>query len=199
MNGIEKITGRIESDARKKAQEILEEARVQARSVTDNYARHAQTLRRELLDKAEDQVLLQVQRMTGAGELEGRKELLRTKQALLDETFALALDKLRQLPQEEYVALLTGWLVKAAPEGRGEVIMNPSDRARVGKDVVTGANEALAKTGSMLTLSQETRELQGGFVLRDGLVEVNCALETLVDQEKETLYGQVAGLLFPEG
>ena len=75
MNGIEKITGRIESDARKKAQEILEEARVQARSVTDNYARHAQTLRRELLDKAEDQVLLQVQRMTGAGELEGRKEL----------------------------------------------------------------------------------------------------------------------------
>ncbi len=197
MNGIEKITARIESDAQQKARDILEEAKVQAQSVTDNYARHGATLRQELLDKAEEQVLLQVQRMSGAGELEGRKELLRTKQELLEQTFALALEKLRTLPQEAYTALLTGWLVKAAPAGQGEVIMNQSDRTRVGKDVVTAANDALK--GGRLTLSQETRPIQGGFVLRDGLVEVNCALETLVDQEKETFYGQAAELLFPAG
>lgn len=228
MNGIEKITGRIAEDAQKRARDILADAKVQAQSVADNYARHAQSLRSDMLEQAEDQVMVLVERMAGAGELEGRKELLRTKQAVLEETFALALKKLRELPAEEYTALLAGLLVKAAPTGRGEVVMNPADRSKVGKAVVTAANDALAKAvapklpetmtqgklgamlegaatavnaiakgAAMLTLSEETRDIQGGFILKNGQVEVNCALETLVDQEKETLTAEVAGLLFP--
>lgn len=193
MNGIEKITGRISEDAQKRAQDILDDARAQAQSVTDNYARHAQTMREDILRQAEEQVMTRIERMTGAGELEGRKETLRVKQELLQAAFDRALEQLRALEQEEYVALLADLLVQAAPAGQGAVIFNPADRARVGKDVVTRAN---GKLPAALTLSEETRPIQGGFVLKNGLVEVNCALETLVDQEKEALYPEVAAILF---
>lgn len=196
MNGLDKITGRITEDAKKRAQDILEDAQAQAQSVRENYARHGQDIRAELLAQAEEQVLSHIQRMKGAGELDGRKELLRVKQELLQAAFDRALEMLRAMPQTEYTAFLSDLLIQAAPQGKAEVIMNPADRSKVGKDVVTRANEAL---GAGLTLSEETRPIQGGFVVRSGLVEVNCALETLVEQEKEALYPQVAALLFPAG
>jgi len=56
------------------------------------------------------------------------------------------------------------------------------------------ANEKL--NGSM-TLAEETRPLNGGFVLSDGAVEVNCSFDTLVRLQKAELTGEVTGVLFP--
>ena len=61
--------------------------------------------------------------------------------------------------------------------------------------VVSGASALLAGTG-MLTLSEETRPLRGGFILSDGDVEVNCAFETLVRLERGEISGEVAKALF---
>ena len=48
----------------------------------------------------------------------------------------------------------------------------------------------------MLTLSEETRPMKGGFVLVDDDVEVNCAFETLVRLQREKLERDVARVLF---
>ncbi len=49
---------------------------------------------------------------------------------------------------------------------------------------------------SLSTLAEETRPIQGGFILLDGRVETNCAFETLVRLEKTAMAGEVAKLLF---
>ena len=61
--------------------------------------------------------------------------------------------------------------------------------------VVTGANALLQGT-AMLTLAADTAEIQGGLILRDGQVEVNCAFETQLRLLRESLAGQVAKILF---
>ena len=38
--------------------------------------------------------------------------------------------------------------------------------------------------------------MQGGFILSDGVVEVNCTFETLVRLQRNTLSTQVADVLF---
>ena len=48
----------------------------------------------------------------------------------------------------------------------------------------------------MLTLAEETRPIQGGFILLDGKVEVNCAFETLVRLQRTEMAAQVAAALF---
>ena len=61
--------------------------------------------------------------------------------------------------------------------------------------VVTGANALLQGT-AMLTLADETREMEGGLILRDGNVEVNCAFETQLRVLRETMAADVAAILF---
>ncbi len=50
--------------------------------------------------------------------------------------------------------------------------------------------------GKKLTLSGETRSIQGGFILRSENVEVNCAFDTLVRLQKAETAGEVVKELF---
>ena len=61
--------------------------------------------------------------------------------------------------------------------------------------VVSTAAATLNGTG-MLTLSEETRNIKGGFIMIDGKVETNCAFETLVRLQRDKLEKQVAEALF---
>ena len=57
---------------------------------------------------------------------------------------------------------------------------------------------ALAQGTAMLTVSEETRAFSGGFILKNGRIEVNCTFDALVRSEREQTAGAVAKLLFPE-
>ena len=110
-----------------------------------------------------------------------------------DKYYAKALEKLRNLPEARYVEVLTELLLQAAPHGMGEVLFSAQDRETVGQAAVDAAN---GKSGGKLTLSGETAPIQGGFILKDGNVEVNCAFDTLVRLQKAETAGQVAQRLF---
>ena len=84
-------------------------------------------------------------RLESMAEMESRKLVLAAKQEVLDEAFTMALEKLCTLPDEEYIELLAALAVKAARTGREKVIFSQKDRNRVGKAVVTRANDALAR------------------------------------------------------
>ena len=62
--------------------------------------------------------------------------------------------------------------------------------------VAEGEEEAVDMR-EVLTLSDETREMEGGVTLRDGNVEVNCAFETQLRILRETMAADVAKALFP--
>ena len=179
MNGIEKIIDRISGDAQAEIDVILNQAKAEADDILSRGTRAA----------AERE-----ERLVSVAQLECRKAQLAAKQEVIDATFQLALKKLLALPEADYVALLANLAVQAAPNGKGKLIFSQADRARFGKAVVMAANEKL--NGSM-TLAEETRPLNGGFVLSDGAVEVNCSFDTLVRLQKAELTGEVTGVLFP--
>ena len=73
--------------------------------------------------------------------------------------------------------------------------LKSSKAGKIIDKVVTGANAVLQGT-AMLTLAQETRDITGGLILRDGSVEINCAFETQLRLLRESMAAEVAGLLF---
>ena len=75
-----------------------------------------------------------------------------------------------------------------------EAITETKVGAFLGK-VVNSAAAQITGTG-LLTLSEETRPIRGGFIMVDGPVEVNCAFETLVRLQKTETAGLVARKLF---
>ena len=145
MNGIEKITQRMEDDARRDINEILTAARAQADEITRRCREQADRESAAIVARGESAAAEREKRLESMAEMESRKLVLAAKQEVLDEAFTMALEKLCTLPDEEYIELLAALAVKAARTGREKVIFSQKDRNRVGKAVVTRANDALAR------------------------------------------------------
>ena len=195
MNGIEKITQRIASDAQAEVDRILGDARDEAGRIAANYRAQADAEAAELAAKNEKAAAEREERLVSAAQMEARKVQLAAKQEMLEKAYIQALDKLCALPEEQYVAILADLLVKASSNGKEDAVFSPEDRERVGEAAVAKANEL---SGKQLRLSEETQPIRGGFILKDKNVEVNCTFETLVRLQKAETAGAVAKKLFPE-
>ena len=194
MEGIEKITAKIIQDSEAEITALLTQTEEKVRAVGEAAQAQADKESAEALARGKRAAQERLERLQSAAQMETRKLKLAAKQEVVGEAFDLALEKLCTLPEQEYIALLTNLVLEASSTGREQLIFSARDRARVGKQVVVAANEA--REGSQLTLSQETREIRGGFVLVDGDLEVNCAFETLVRLQREKLERDVSRVLF---
>lgn len=193
MNGIEKITQRIESDAQAEIDRILGEARDEAARITASYRAQADAEARDLEAKNERAAAEQEERLVSAAQMKARKVQLAAKQEMVEKAYIQALDKLCAMPQEQYVAVLANLLVEASSNGKEEAVFSKEDREQVGKAAVEKANQI---SGKQLRLSEETQPIRGGFILKDKNVEVNCTFETLVRLQKAETAGAVVKTLF---
>lgn len=227
MNGIEKITARIETDMKAEIEAILKDGEARAAQIKAEYQAKAKAETAAAAEAGRIAAERQKERLESAAKMDAKKVLLAAKQECLDEAFANAKKKLTSLSDEEYVELLAKLVVRSAKTGREELIFNAGDRERVGAKVVSKANSMLAaavapdlpdevkdsKVGgiiakvvngasalmqgtAMLTLSDETREMDGGVTLRDGNVEVNCAFETQLRVLRGSMAAEIASILF---
>ena len=197
MTGIEKITGRIEADARAEAANITAEAKAKCAEIRAEYEKKAEDAYWETLRSGVKECEDRADRLGRLAGMEARKSTLNLKQTMVGEAFDLAVKKICEMPQGDYVTVMAKLAAKAA-SGREAVAFNASDRERCGADIVAAANVLLAEQGKPgeLTLSADTRPIRAGFVLQQGDVEINCAVETLAELSRGDLAGKVAAVLF---
>ena len=193
MKGLDKIIERIRADAAAEIDAIRAEGEAKAAEMTAGYAAQAETASRTEAEKTRLAAQALAERGNRADAMDQSKALLAAKQECIDEAFDLAAKKLRQLPREDYIAVLAA-LAAAAGVGDEELILSAADAAAIGKQVVEKANAA--KSGAAFTLSPETRELEGGLILKRGDVEVNCAFATQLRLLRQTMAADVAAILF---
>lgn len=226
MEGIEKITAKIAQDAQAEISRLMAEADEKVGAIQAEARAQAQREAAEIEARGRSAAGERLERLSSASQMERRKLELAAKQEVLGEAFALALEKLCTLPEKEYISLLAKLALEASSSGKEQLIFSKKDRAAVGKQVVMAANDALVKerapslpeevtkskvgafvdklvhnttavvTGTGLTLSEETRDIKGGFIMVDGDVEINCAFETLVRLQREQMEKKVADALF---
>ena len=193
MNGIERITQRIGAEAQAEIDRVLGEARAEAEKIAARYQAQADAEAADLDARNKKAAAEREERLAGTAQMEARKAALAAKQEMVEKAYDLALKKLCSLPEETYTAVLAELLVQASSTGKEEVIFSEADRRKVGKAAVEKANK---DGGKKLTLSGETRSIQGGFILRSENVEVNCAFDTLVRLQKAETAGDVVKKLF---
>ena len=227
MNGIEKITARIEKDTNAEIETMLQEARNQAAEIQAQYEAQARAEAEKAAAACKQAAQQRLERLEGSAQMEAKTMVLATKQACIDKAFEKAKEQLLTLPEAEYVELLAKLAVRSAKTGREEVVLNRRDREAVGDKVVARANQLLAQavapempaelkeskagriidkvvTGAnallqgtaMLSLADDTGDMEGGLILRSGNVEINCAFETQLRVLRESMAGEVAKALF---
>ncbi len=193
MKGLEKITDRIRSDAMAEIESIRAEGNARAAEVTASYQKQADQIAVDEAQRSELAAQTLLERRQSGDDMDRSKKMLAAKQASIDEAFARAAETLRQLPREEYAEVLAK-IAAASGQGGEEIVLSAADAAELGERVVRRANEL--KPGAAFTLSAETRELEGGLVLKQGAVELNCAFATQLRLLRQTMAADVAAILF---
>ena len=194
MNGIEKITQRIAADAQVEIDRLLADAQAQAQDIAARSSAQAEAERADWKACNAQLAAEREARLISAAQMEAKKVVLATRQELLEQAYAKALQALCAMPDQEYTKTLAALLAEAAPDGTGSVIFSDDVKKRIGAETVALANQKLK--GS-LTLAEETRPMPGGFILSRGNVEVNCTFETLVRLQKAETAGAVLKTLLP--
>jgi len=198
MNGIDKITKQIASEAQAEIDAVLAEAEANAADIAAEYAKKAEAEAAELLRSGRESAEQRVQRAERTTRLEARKDILGLKQELVAAAYDKAREAILALDEDKYVAFLAAQAGSAALTGTEEVILSKADRDRIGAKLLAAANAAAVKRGlpGELKLSDETRAVSGGLILRRGSIEVNCTLDKLLEMSRSSLDAEVASVLF---
>lgn len=198
MKGTEKIIAHIEAEANAEAQTVLAKAAKDAEQIRASYFNKALAEHQRLVDAGKAECEDLVTRQKRMAEMESKKSVLALKQEMVAEAFDEARREVAELPAEKYVAFLARMASDAASSGMEEIVLNEKDKANHGKAVCKAANELLAAKGvpGKLTVSEDSADIAGGLLLRHGGIEVNCAVDTLIEQQRGSLSAKVAAVLF---
>lgn len=190
---IENITSKILSDAQDYANSSLMDAEKTKQEILNRAKNEAEVLIKTEAEKAANDALELKNRKVSAAELQGRKMLLSAKQEAINKSFDAAIEKLKAMPEVEYLNFLVQEVVRI-PDCQGSIVLNAKDRESIGERLVKAVNEKLG--AEKVALSKDTVETSGGFVLKRGNVEINSTFETLLDAMRDQLTSEIADVLF---
>ena len=198
MTGIEKILAHIKSQSDAECREIERASSEECERIRDEYAKAEKDEYRKLVDKGRSDAERRLERLYSLATLESKKQVLATQQEMVSEAFEHAARKLAGLPEKEYIAFLVRQSCAASLTGKETIVLSPSDRKRVGNELLQAANSALRASGkpAALTLSDRTADIRGGLILSGGDIEVNCSVDALVAEYRNELAPAVAAVLF---
>lgn len=196
MRGIEKIVAQIigegqgkktviEKEIQQKIDELNakadEEIKVELQRIEEDTIREESTLE-ELAELAAQQ--------------KRRQAALSAKQEVIGEIINEAYDRLLKLDDEKYFAVIKKMLEDNVLSEKGEIIFSARDRQRMPKDFEDVIKNVALEKGGELVMSDEVRNIDGGFVLVYGGIEENCTFKAMLEASREELHDMVNGKLF---
>lgn len=191
MKGIENISQQITAEAQAKAGEILQEARDRAKQVREKGVQQAKAESEKSKIETAQRAEELLRRNERTAQLESKKSQLAARQKMIDLAYEKALANVLALKDDKYAALLCSLCGQTGAK-TGELLFSQKDQGRA-----AGLVEQMNRqNGAQLTLSPQTAPIPGGFILRQGQVEINCALDAIVRSLSEQTAKDVAAILF---
>lgn len=198
MANIDNLKFRILSDDREKANAIESEAKVKAQEILDSAKLKAKSILEEAKVKAEKDGKDKKDRIIARAQLDARNSVLSAKQDTIDRVLKLAAEKVVNMNDEEYSSFIEKLLINSAETGDEEVIFSAKDKEKVNPSVVEKVNKVIVSQGKkgQLRISNDTRDISSGFILKRGGLEINCSIESRVRILRDSLEADLANLLF---
>ena len=196
MRGIEKIAAQIIGEAEEKKAAIYEEIQ---HKIDELNAKTDEEIKAEL-ERINNDTLREegtLEELAGlAAQQKRRQAALSAKQEVIGEIINEAYERLLNLEDEKYFAVIKKMLEDNVLSEKGEIIFSARDRQRMPKDFEDVIKNAALEKGGELVMSDEIRSIDGGFVLVYGGIEENCTFKAMLEASREELHDMVNGKLF---
>lgn len=196
MTGLEAILAQIEQDAQNQAEALLSVAKKEAQETLENAQREAEQQSKAILDEAQAQADAIRERAESSAQLEKRDQLLRCKQQLIREALDKICDSMEDAPAEEYFSILLELAVRSAQPGEGILYLNARDLERLPANFQQELDRETPQ--GKITVSQTPRQLESGFVLVYGPIEMDCTFPALFRDAYDQLRDAVGTILFSQ-
>lgn len=197
MTGLDKIVKDIEDEALVKAAKIIDEAKTLADKIMSSAKAEGEQKCAEIEERSKNEVQSFLSRSESSARLKEKKLILNAKQAIISDVLEKSRKHLLALPDNEYFENILKMISKYALVQAGSLVFSSSDLKRLPEGFLESVNEALKeKAGATLNILTETRNIDGGFVLIYGDIEINCSFEALFLAAKENLSDKVCAVLF---
>ncbi len=190
MSGLDRIIDGILDDAKRESEKITDEARAKSDEIVQKATEKAEKIIENAKVLAENEYNQMMKNAQSASEITEKRLLLHEKQNIINDVIDAAKLKIMQLDDESYFKFMERLLKKCASDEPGEIILSEKDKSRVSKSFMDAAK------AKGLKMSDETRSIDGGFVLIYGDIEENCRIAAIMESEKERLYDIVNRFLF---
>jgi V/A-type H+-transporting ATPase subunit E len=192
----EQVIEKILSDAKAEAEKITNEAaekaaaeQAKADAKLAEYRQQAEVLAQQAAEEEKSHIL-------AGARMDAAKEYLAEKTKILDEVFERAAQRLGELPDDEYRALMGRLMAEAVETGDEEVVVGKNEK-RIDQSFVNQVNGKLQSDKKRnLKLAQDRHDLPGGFVLRRGKIKTNVSPAVLLGQARNDLVIDLAKTLF---
>ncbi|MBQ6677306.1 MAG: hypothetical protein IJM71_04590 [Clostridia bacterium] len=222
MNNLNLILEKIAAESQEKIDAVNEE---RDRKISE-IDRAAEDKISVILSRAESAALkeyeTEVARAESSGKLAEREIVLSAKSALVEQVFNAAAERIRSMPDNEYVATLARLLAGAVVERQSAVAaliekygeeeygadanlpydaaFSPEDTEKYGREVISKAEQLIANRDLLvprIRLSKTPADIDGGVIVKYGESETNCSVEAMIASAKEKTDAAVAAILFP--
>ena len=198
MAGLDKIIDEILSEAqaeadkttdaaKKEADRIKAEAQAKARAESDKIASKA----------ASDQKTID-ERAKSSADMQKRQAVLIAKQDVINEIIDSAYEKVVNADIDTYFAFMEKMLKAYVQPKEGKIVLTEKDKGRMPAGFSQKVSQIASEKGGSLSLSDESRKIDGGFILIYGGIEENCSIRAIFDEKREELVDAVNSVVFPE-
>ena len=196
MTGIEVIVNQILDEAKDKEKQILEEAEAEIVEISSKAKAEVEKYENDLYNKLELDLKNYQSAAMLMAEQKKRRAILNAKQEYIENVMDKTYEKLIGSGDKEYFELVLKLVKKYALGQDGTIIFNKKDKDRMPADLMDKIQNLAKEKGGSLTLTDQERKIDGGFVLVYGGIEENCTFKSLMDIEKEKLHDLVNEMVF---
>jgi len=149
----------------------------------------AQTFYKDRFAKEESEIVKRREIVAG---LDAEKVDLGVKQRLIGEAFDSALRLLSEMPRDKYLSVVSALMEKAVITG-DEILLIGKDERHIDSTWLDSYN---ASHNTRVSFSGDRVPISGGFVLRNGKIDINCSWDMLISDIRPEIESEVVKRLF---
>lgn len=182
MSSGDKILNRISLDCDERISKINAETDEKCAQIMAQAKLDADKISAEIADKAQ----LKVKQMQAASksrcDLETRNAFLKRRREEIDKTYSEILNKMENLPDEDYFELIYTFAKKLSGMS-GVVLLNKKDMNRLPKNFLARLEEC----GVKAELSKAPCDIESGFILKCGDIEENMDFSAILSEKRDII------------
>ena len=194
MSNDEKILSVIKKESEEKIKALNDDAEKVYLEITGEAVKKAEEIRRSGGHKVQLQAENLLKAFRSRAELERRNALLRTKRKEIEKTIGMIQKHINSMNEKDYFRFILR-LAKNLENTDGVMYFNSSDLKRMPKNF-----QMILEDHSINSKLSDTPDdsIDGGFILKNGDIEENMSISSLIEEKREKLEDLISSELFKD-